>query len=313
MIFLWIALGALALWVTFIYAPSFVMYRMIFSRRPITSPDEESLSETPLAPHTAEIMRDMAYLETLSPETVTVTAGDGTPLGGRYFRRGGGKSVIFFHGYNTHPMKNFAVHARLFIEHGYDALVVFERGHGESGGAHNGMGLLERGDVPAWIEKARELSPGCRIVLYGMSMGAFAVAMASGSLDPADACCAVIDCGFSSPYKQLAHDAAMRRLPTLLLMPLISLHARSFMHIDLRETAGDALSRSKIPSLFLHGDADTTVPIADGVANCEACAAEKEFIAVAGAAHTAALPDGGGELMKKVIDFADAHADAENK
>ena len=210
MIFLWIALGALALWVTFIYAPSFVMYRMIFSRRPITSPDEESLSETPLAPHTAEIMRDMAYLETLSPETVTVTAGDGTPLGGRYFRRGGGKSVIFFHGYNTHPMKNFAVHARLFIEHGYDALVVFERGHGESGGAHNGMGLLERGDVPAWIEKARELSPGCRIVLYGMSMGAFAVAMASGSLDPADACCAVIDCGFSSPYKQLAHDAAMR-------------------------------------------------------------------------------------------------------
>src|SRR5262249_39595633 len=46
------------------------------------------------------------------------------------------------------------------------------RGHGESGGAST-LGVLERHDVAAAVDIARELAP--RLVLVGASMGAIAV------------------------------------------------------------------------------------------------------------------------------------------
>ena len=305
MVVLWIALGVAAIWVTFLFAPSFILYRLVFSRKPTAPPTADSLAETVLAPYSERILEDMAFLDALSPERVTVTAKDGAPLVGYYWRRGADKTVILFHGYNTHPAKNFAVHARLFRERGYDVLAVHERGHGESGGAHNGMGLLERYDVPLWVEKARELSPSSRVVLYGTSMGAATVAYASASLDPRSVGAIVIDCGFVSPYEQLRTDASRRRLPPALLMPLISLHARVFLGIRLRERTSDALAKCKIPAFFIHGENDLTVNVDRGRENFNACASEKELLTVPEAAHTTALIAGGEEAQRKLFDFVE--------
>lgn len=55
---------------------------------------------------------------------------------------------------------------------GFDTVTYDARGHGESGGAST-LGVLERHDVAAAAEVARELAP--RVVLVGASMGAIAV------------------------------------------------------------------------------------------------------------------------------------------
>ena len=307
MVVLLIASGLVLLWAAFVYAPSLLLYRVIFSRRTIEPPTALNLAGTPFAPHADEILDAKAFLAAHLPERVTVTAADGAVLAGDLYRRGEGKTVILFHGYNTHPQKDVGMHAMLFYGRGYDVLVVYERAHGESGGAHVGLGLLERFDVPLWVAKAREESPGCRIVLYGMSMGASSVAYASASLSQNDVSAAVIDCGFTSPYEQLAHDARKRKLPARLLMPLMSLHARVFLRLELRESTSDALAKTEIPAFFLHGEGDMTVPVGCGIKNYEACASEKEALFVPGAAHTAALIDGGEDARKRLLAFIEKH------
>ena len=307
MVVLWIALGAAAIWATFVLAPSYVMFRLIFSRKPTAPPTAESLAETPLAKYSERILGDMAYLDSLSPERVSVNAPDGASLVGYWWRRDAARTAILFHGYATHPAKNLAVHARLFYERGYNVLAIHERGHGESGGKHNGMGLLERRDVPLWIAKARELSPGAQIVLYGTSMGAATVAYASTALDPGEVRAMALDCGFSSPYGQLSSDARRRRLPAALIIPAIAMCARVCLGVRLRENVGEALSKTAIPAIFLHGGGDTTVSPECGRANFDACASEKELIFVPNAAHTAALLEGGEEAVGKLFDFMEKH------
>lgn len=309
MVFLWIAAALIAVWVTFIYAPSLVMFRAIFLSRDLAAPTKQSLAATVLAPHTERILKDAAFLSSLSPERVSVKAADGAVLAGCLYKNGGNKTVIFFHGYSTHPMKNFAVHARLFFERGYDVILVFERAHGESGGKMGCMGLLERFDVPLWVAKAKELFPGSPVVLYGMSMGAATVAYASASVDAGDVAAMVLDCGFSSPYDQLSADTKRRKMPAGLLIPLIALHAKVFFHVDMRESAAKTLAKTSIPAFFMHGDCDRTVNIAQGLKNYEACASKKFFLKVPGAAHTAALLDGGKEAQDMMFGFIEDSAD----
>src|SRR4051812_33709605 len=62
--------------------------------------------------------------------------------------------------------------ARSLRAAGFSTVTYDARGHGESGGAST-LGVLERHDVAAAADVARELAP--RVVLVGASMGAIAV------------------------------------------------------------------------------------------------------------------------------------------
>jgi len=62
--------------------------------------------------------------------------------------------------------------ARALRDAGFSTITYDARGHGASGGAST-LGVLERNDVAAAADAARELAP--RVVLVGASMGAIAV------------------------------------------------------------------------------------------------------------------------------------------
>ena len=307
MIAVYIIAGLAALWTVFLGAPSLVMYHQIFRRRAPGEPTAENLAPSGIAAHTERILENAERMKSRERTAVKATAADGVVLCGDFYDAGADRTVIFFHGYNTNPMKNFALHANLFLDRGYNALVVRQRAVLDSGGKHNGMGLIERYDVPVWIARARELSPGCSIILYGMSMGASTVAYASGDLDPAVVSAMVLDCGFTSPIDQLTSDCERRHLPKRTLLFLISLFARMLLGIDLRESVREPLSRTKIPAFFMHGDADLTVPVGQGRANFAACASEKEMIELPGASHTEVLLAGGDEAVSRLFEFLEKH------
>jgi pimeloyl-ACP methyl ester carboxylesterase len=71
--------------------------------------------------------------------------------------------------------------ARTLREAGLSTVTYDARGHGASSGAST-MGVLERHDVAAAADVARELAP--RVVLVGASMGAIAVLGHAASGDP---------------------------------------------------------------------------------------------------------------------------------
>ena len=47
-------------------------------------------------------------------------------------------------------------------------------------------------------------------------------------------------------------------------------------HEDIYERVSDSLRHTDIPVLFLHGEADLTVDISQGLENYNACASEKD-------------------------------------
>ena len=79
---------------------------------------------------------------------------------------------------------------------------------------------------------------------------------------------------------------------------------RAFTGADLRTDVRDAMRATQIPCLFIHGTADSTVFFAQGQANFDSCAAEKQLLPVEGAEHTVALMMGGEALRRRVAAFA---------
>ena len=131
--------------------------------------------------------------------------------------------VIFFHGYCATPQINFCVQAKDLYRRGYDVLLVYQRGHGKSGGAHTTMGLNERYDVKPWVEWAKSRPGEPRIVLYGTSMGASTVAYSSVLLEETSGVKGmVLDSIYLTPHQQIYHECVVRRIPAKrFMMPMI--------------------------------------------------------------------------------------------
>ena len=79
----------------------------------------------------------------------------------------------------------------MFVFHHGDADEAFAffaiadaRGHGDSEGSYIGMGWHDRLDLVAWAESLVAQDQNSLIVLYGVSMGAATVLMASGEALP---------------------------------------------------------------------------------------------------------------------------------
>ena len=82
------------------------------------------------------------------------------------------------------------------------------------------MGWHDRLDILKWIDFLTEEEPGCRIILYGVSMGGAAVMMAAGEELPDNVKIIVEDCGYSSVKEEMAHEA--RYLFRMPYFPLVS-------------------------------------------------------------------------------------------
>ena len=266
----WICLGLAAA----AAALSFIAYLTAFYSPHPGQNDEHNLPPgEQYEPRTQEMLAMIDALLSVPCEEVSILSRDGLRLHARYYPGKEGAGVaLCFHGYRATARRDFSGGARYLIGRGFHVLLADERAQGRSEGHTMTMGVMERDDCLDWADWAAErFGADTPITLYGISMGAAAVLMATGLPLPENVRCAVADCPFSSPREIICSVCRSMRLPAGLLWPFVALGARLFGRFDPNAvTAADAVKNARIPILILHGEDDRYVPCEMSAAIAEA-------------------------------------------
>ena len=211
-------------------------------------------------------------------ETVTITSEDGLELFGRLYLRCSGDAplAIGFHGYRGTPARDFSGGLVSMLDAGFNVLLAEQRGHGRSGGHTITFGIKEHRDCVSWTEYAvKRFGPGVPIVLFGISMGASTVLMASGEGLPQSVRLIAADCPYNSPEAIIRSVISGMGLSAGFLWPFVNIAAKLPGRFDPGEiTARESVARSDIPVVMIHGAQDSLVPcemsaeICEGIGRC---------------------------------------------
>ena len=303
MSFVFIAIAILLIYLLFVVSPATVMFFIFFSHKNTKTLKERNLKNTYMEPFIGQISTAASNLSDHIHCNLITKGFDGSELNASFYDSGSEKTVIMMHGFNCDPMINFSVQAIDFIDSGFNVLIPCERAHNENKSNYTGFGLLEQYDVLSWIKKIRSDKIG-KIVLYGISMGASAIAYSSDKI-PADSgvSAIVLDCGFTSPSTLLKFSCKRKHLPAFLLMPVIRFLGKIIIKVDIKRKATIPLSKNKVPVFVIHGKNDTTVPVENGHEIFQSIRSAKESFFVDEAEHTLGYLVGGNSLKKHLYGF----------
>ena len=219
------------------------------------------------------IFRAAHIMEKYPCEEVWITSFDGTRLFGRYYHnRDGAPLKILFHGYRSCAYRDCSGGHSLSRKLGFNALVVDQRAHGKSDGTTICFGVKEHRDCLCWIKYANaRFGTDIPIILSGLSMGAATVLMATGLPLPENVVCVIADSPYSAPSAIIEKVCQDNHYPVAICRPFFHLGAWLFGGFRLNScTAKDAVSRSTVPILLIHGEDDRLVPctMSHEIADC---------------------------------------------
>ena len=145
------------------------------------SPIRTIPSGEPYDPYREQMLRNIDRLLETPYERVTVRSHDGLKLAGKYYEGApGAPLMLFFHGYRSTAERDGSGGFQLCREKGWHILMVDQRAHGESEGGTITFGVRERYDCQTWARyAAKRMGPETPVFLWGVSMGAATVLMAS--------------------------------------------------------------------------------------------------------------------------------------
>ncbi len=242
-----------------------------------------------LAPYKEQMEAGREWFLSTEPESVEIVSYDGLRLRGLYLHHPEAKgTILLMHGYRMDGYTDFTCIYKHYYDLGYSLLNVFQRAHALSEGEYIAFGVTERYDCRDWATYiADRFGPEHKIVLDGLSMGATTVLMATGLSLPENVKGVIADCGFTSPWDQLAHLMKTKyHLPVHPLLDLADLFAKMLGGFSLKGYSTlEAMKVNTLPILFLHGEDDVFVPTAFSVRAFEACKAPKRLVTIPGAAH----------------------------
>ena len=291
MLYLWIALGVIAVLALGALGLTYYCYRATFyvPDRPPRDPDAYPLPEGSIyEPHHERMVQWIKEVRAMPQEDVSITSFDGLTLTGKFFEYAPGAPIeLMFHGYRGSSERDMGGGVQRCFALGRSALLVCQRASEGSEGNVISFGINERKDCHAWIDfMIQRFGPDVKIILTGISMGAATVMMAAGDPLPPNVVGVLADCGYSSSKDIIQLVIGKMGLPAKLAYPFVKLSARLFGHFDLEETSPvEAMARCKLPVIFIHGDADDFVPAYMSKENYDACAGPRKLVLVPGAGH----------------------------
>ena len=260
MIFLLILLCLILL---FLLGGGYYAYRVAFYSPKKDRDKISAFSSHKYDPYRKEINRIFCQLSDRPCEDVTTQSFDGLNLMGRYYHvKDGAPLDIGFHGYRSSALTDFAGGSELSFAMEHNLLLVDERAHGKSEGRTIAFGIQERWDVASWVNYAVDrFGEDTEILLYGVSMGAATVLMASELDLPENVKGIIADCPYSSPKAIIRKVAKDMHLPDWLAWPFVKVGAMVYGGFDIDETdAARAVKNAAVPILIIHGEDDTFVP-----------------------------------------------------
>ncbi len=237
-------------------------------------------------------------------------AADGTNLAGTHFSPRGWSHrwVIAVHGYGCTQENSWYI-AENYLHLGYHVVTPDLRGAGMSDGQFVTLGHDESQDIRLWAEQILAADPQAKIVLHGVSMGAATVMLAAaGDLPPA-VVAVVEDSGYTSAYDLIAfHLEHSFGLPSFPLLDIMNWRCEKLAGFSLSATSPyDAVGEGRLPTLFIHGTADTLVPPEMGRTLYAHAAGEKQLLLMDGALHAVASQKDQKRYFKTVMDFLEPY------
>ena len=214
------------------------------------------------------------------------------------------KWVITVHGYTTNAEYMSSI-AYKYYTLGYNVIMPDLRGHGKSEGHYIGMGWHDRLDIIKWIEYILTQDENAKIVLHGISMGTGTVMMVSGEELPKNVKIIVEDCGYTSAWDELAYKLKnMFKLPAFPFINICNIITKIKAKYSLTEASAiNQIKKSKIPTLFIHGDRDKFVPFYMLDELYEVCNAPKDKLIIKNAGHAKCEKVNSNLYWDKVINF----------
>lgn len=213
--------------------------------------------------------------------------------------------LLMMHGYRSDPIHEFGSCAETFSKMGFVLCLPSQRAHGDSEGKHLSYGINERFDVAAWARFLAERYPDRPIILFGVSMGASSVLMASELELPKNVVGVVADCGFTSPEeitkKVLRRDMKIPLFPLYRTAELFVCAFAGYRFSDV--SALDAVSNTDLQIMIVHGTEDAFVPYEMGQRLYKAVKSPCLFLSGEGAQHGETFLMHGAEYVKMFDDF----------
>lgn len=236
----------------------------------------------PIINWTSEIRR-------MPREELSIISDDGLTLRGNYYEYKKGAPIeILFHGYRGNSERDLSGGVHRCFNLGRNALIVDHRASGKSDGSIITFGIRESRDCHKWVNLVIErFGEDSKIILTGISMGAATVMTALTEPLPKNVVSVLADCGYTTPKKIISKVMRDLHLPPRIFYPIVRLGARIFGGFDLEKvSAEEGVKCSKLPIIFIHGEADDFVPCDMSRELYELSEAEhKTLITVKGAGH----------------------------
>lgn len=232
------------------------------------------------------------WLEAVESQMISVVSHDGYRLIAKEFFSTESSHiwVLVLHGYTGWKEEMYPF-AHWYHEEGYHVIVPDLRCQGESEGDFIGMGWTDHYDCMLWIDYILSQDEEARVIIHGQSMGAATALMMAGEEWLSGNVIAVIsDCAYTDAYSMFGEKA--REWFNLPAFPLIDT-ACAVLKIrggyDLKDASAiNAVAKSNVPILFIHGEDDAMINVQMTKDLYEAAACRKELLIVEGAGHAQA-------------------------
>lgn len=219
---------------------------------------------------------------------VSINSSDGLKLIGYEVRNDKSDNyAIILHGYKGQAFR-MSKYAEGLYDLGFNLLIPDLRGHGKSEGNYIGMGYKDSDDLIEWTNFILESHKDAKVIYMGASMGAGTVMIASSKKNlPKNVKLIIEDCGYTSAWDQfsaqLKERYKLRDFPVLYISSLISKIRAGYFFSEASPL--EAVKKSSVPILFIHGDDDDFVQYYMHDVLYDAATCEKEKLVVHGAGH----------------------------
>ena len=234
------------------------------------------------------VVEGRAFYNNTHRQTWHAASHDGLALSAQFIPCENARATIMlFHGYRSSSLHDFSGVLPYYHSLGLNILMCDHRAHGESEGKYITFGVLERFDALSWIsEHNRRLGIDMPVILDGISMGGATVAYAGGLELPSNVVGIMDDCGYASPKEQIHYVMGLMKIPVFPFYYIADAFCRAFAGFSFSDVDGRIeIAKTKLPCMFIHGEADDFVPCASGKEFHAACTSEKMVFICKGAGH----------------------------
>ncbi len=216
------------------------------------------------------------------------------------------KYAICIHGVKSDG-EFMGYYAKHYYDQGINILMPDNRGFGKSEGDFIGYGYFDRLDIMEWIYWIIRKDPKASILLHGTSMGAAITLMATGEHLPPQVKMAIADSSYTTVMEEFGNVYKKHKnglLPVSLALFILRICIKLRCGYDIAKiNCLEAVSRSKTPTLFIHGDEDQVIDPAMCARLYESCASPKQYCLILGADHVKGAYVNPDKYWKKVDQF----------